>query len=118
MPDHQGQNDGRRAMYRLVHTLIAGHDGNAPNVMIVGSSGGATRLERDAIPNLPVVSGARTKALFAEADLAKPFEVFRILWCRYCVKFRQPDTIAAKTTKRFGDPEKFSRRTRNFRRSR
>ena len=34
---------------------------------IVGVSADATRLELDAIPQLPVISGRRTRALFAEA---------------------------------------------------
>ena len=49
---------------------------------ILGVSAEATRLELDAIPTLPVVSGDRTRALFAEARLTEPQEVFRTLWYR------------------------------------
>jgi tRNA (cmo5U34)-methyltransferase len=49
---------------------------------IRGVSAEATRLELDAIPKLPVVSGNRTRALFAEAGLTEPQEVFRTLWYR------------------------------------
>ncbi|MDW4500194.1 class I SAM-dependent methyltransferase [Sulfitobacter sp. D35] len=49
---------------------------------IFGGSPEATCLERDAISDLSVVSGARTEDLFAEAGLTAPFEVFRSLWYR------------------------------------
>jgi len=49
---------------------------------ISGVTPEATRLERDAIPNPSVVSGARTRDLFAEVGLTEPFEVFRSLWYR------------------------------------
>lgn len=63
------------AFDRLIPAYLA-------HAKMVGSSDAATRLERDAIPNLPVVSGARTEALFAEAGLTQPLEVFRSLWYR------------------------------------
>lgn len=49
---------------------------------IFGVTPEATRLERDAIPNLSVLSVARTEDLFAEAGLTEPCEVFRTLWYR------------------------------------
>lgn len=49
---------------------------------LLGISGDATRLEVDAIPNLPVVSGDRSRALFSEAGLTETQEVFRTLWYR------------------------------------
>ncbi len=49
---------------------------------IYGVSAHAVRLELDAIPTLPVVSGERTRALFSEAGLTEPQEVFRTLWYR------------------------------------
>ena len=47
---------------------------------LVGAAPDATRLELEAIPQLPVASDARTKALIAEAGLTQPQEVFRTLW--------------------------------------
>lgn len=49
---------------------------------IFGVSAEAVRLELDAIPSLPVVSGDRTRAVFSEAGLTDPQEVFRTLWYR------------------------------------
>ncbi|MEQ8932133.1 MAG: class I SAM-dependent methyltransferase [Nitratireductor sp.] len=49
---------------------------------ILGVSAAAARLELEAIPTLPVVSGDRTRTLFAEAGLTEPQEVFRTLWYR------------------------------------
>lgn len=49
---------------------------------ILGVSADAVRLELEAIPKLPVVSGARTGVLFSEAGLTEPQEVFRTLWYR------------------------------------
>ncbi|MEL6799222.1 MAG: class I SAM-dependent methyltransferase [Pseudomonadota bacterium] len=49
---------------------------------ILGVSAEATRLELDAIPQLPIVSGDRTMTLFSEAGLTEPQEVFRTLWYR------------------------------------
>ena len=60
---------------RLIPSYLA-------HAKIVGASDAATRLERDAIPTLPAISGVRTEALFAEAGLTRPFEVFRSLWYR------------------------------------
>lgn len=56
----------------------------------IGASAGATRLELDAIPNLSVVSGARTRDLFAEAGMTEPFEVFRSLWYRCWISSVSP----------------------------
>lgn len=42
----------------------------------------AVRLERDAILNLPVLSGGRTRDLIEEAGFSEPREVFRTLWYR------------------------------------
>lgn len=49
---------------------------------LVGVSPGAMRLEFDAIPDLMVASGARTRALFLEAGLIESQEVFRTPWYR------------------------------------
>lgn len=49
---------------------------------IFGVSADAVRLELDAIPKLPVVSGDRIRVLFSEAGLTEPQEVFRTLWYR------------------------------------
>ncbi|MAQ86353.1 MAG: methyltransferase type 12 [Maritimibacter sp.] len=49
---------------------------------IFGVSADAVRLELDAIPNLPVVCGERTRVLFSEVGLTDPQEVFRTLWYR------------------------------------
>lgn len=49
---------------------------------IFGVSADAVRLELDAIPKLPIVSGDRTRVLFSTAGLAQPKEVFRTLWYR------------------------------------
>lgn len=68
---------------RLVPIYLAHAD-------IVGVSVDATRLELDAIPKLPVISGRRTRALFAEAGLTAPFEVFRSLWYRCWTSGRAP----------------------------
>ena len=61
--------------HRLVPVYLA-------HARIIGVSPEAARLELDAIPNLPVVSGSRTANLFAQAHLSEPFEVFRSLWYR------------------------------------
>jgi tRNA (cmo5U34)-methyltransferase len=68
---------------RLVPIYLAHAD-------IAGVSADATRLELDAIPQLPVVSAGRTCALFAEAGLTEPFEVFRSLWYRCWTSSRAP----------------------------
>jgi len=49
---------------------------------IFGVSADAVRLELDAIPKLPVVSGDRIRVLLSEAGLTEPQEVFRTLWYR------------------------------------
>ena len=53
-----------------------------------GVSADAVRLELDAIPSLPVVTGDRTRVLFSEAGLTEPQEVFRTLWYRCWVSRR------------------------------
>ncbi|WP_299047157.1 class I SAM-dependent methyltransferase [uncultured Tateyamaria sp.] len=68
---------------RLVPIYLAHAD-------IYGVSADATRLELDAIPNLPVISGRRTRALFAEAGLIEPIEIFRSLWYRCWTSRRAP----------------------------
>lgn len=68
---------------RLVPIYLAHAD-------IYGVSADATRLELDAIPNLPVISGARTRVLFSEAGLSEPFEIFRSLWYRCWTSSRAP----------------------------
>lgn len=55
-----------------------------------GVSADAARLELDAIPKLPVISGRRTCALFAKAGLTEPFEIFRSLWYRCWTSGRAP----------------------------
>lgn len=57
---------------------------------IVGVSADATRLELNAIPQLQVISGRRTRALFAEAGLIEPIEIFRSLWYRCWTSGRAP----------------------------
>lgn len=49
---------------------------------IFGVSEDAVRLERDAILNLPVLSGGRTRDLIEEAGFSEPREIFRTLWYR------------------------------------
>jgi len=65
--------DDNDAFARMVPTYLAHAD-------IVGASADSTRLQLDAVPRLPIISGRRTRALFAEAGLSEPFEVFRSLW--------------------------------------
>lgn len=67
--------DARRDLDRLRRAFEAHAD-------IFGVSADAVRLELDAISTLPVISGDRTRTLFAKAGLASPQEVFRTLW--YC----------------------------------
>ncbi|QAX28420.1 class I SAM-dependent methyltransferase [Leisingera sp. NJS204] len=57
---------------------------------IVGVCSDATRLELSAIPQLPIISGRRTRALFVEAGLTEPVEVFRSLWYRCWTSSRAP----------------------------
>ncbi|AXI42624.1 bifunctional 2-polyprenyl-6-hydroxyphenol methylase/3-demethylubiquinol 3-O-methyltransferase UbiG [Sulfitobacter sp. SK011] len=57
---------------------------------IFGVSVDATRLELNAIPNLPIISGTRTRVLFSEAGLTEPFEIFRSLWYRCWTSSRAP----------------------------
>lgn len=68
---------------RLVPIYLAHAD-------IYGVSAEATHLELDAIPQLPVISGTRTRALFSEAGLTEPFEIFRSLWYRCWTSSRAP----------------------------
>ncbi|EPX78526.1 SAM-dependent methyltransferase [Litoreibacter arenae DSM 19593] len=68
---------------RLVPMYLAHAD-------IVGVSADAARLELNAIPQLPVISERRTRALFAEAGLTEPFEIFRSLWYRCWTSSRAP----------------------------
>ncbi len=49
---------------------------------IFGVSADAVRLELDAIPKLPVLSGGRTRDLIKEAGFSEPREIFRTLWYR------------------------------------
>lgn len=67
--------DESEAFDRLLPALRAHAD-------IFGVSAEAVRLELDAISNLPVVSGDRTRVLFSEAGLTEPQEVFRTVWYR------------------------------------
>lgn len=57
---------------------------------IVGASVNATRLELEAVPQLLVIPEGRTRALFAEAGLTEPFEVFRSLWYKCWTSSRGP----------------------------
>ncbi|WP_254656270.1 class I SAM-dependent methyltransferase [Jannaschia sp. CCS1] len=56
----------------------------------VGTCPDATRLELEAIAQLPVASDERTRALFSEAGLIEPQEVFRTLWYRCWISKRNP----------------------------
>ena len=61
------------------HDLLPAFQAHAD---IFGVSTDAVRLELDAISNLPVVSGERTRVLFSTAGLTDPQEIFRTLWYR------------------------------------
>lgn len=56
----------------------------------VGSRAEATRLELQAVPALPVVRQDRICALFREAGLSPPRQIFRSLWYRCWVSERTP----------------------------
>lgn len=73
--------DHRDDLARLIPTYLA-------HARLVSASEDATQLELDAVPRLPVVSGARIRRLFVEANLAEPFEVFRALWYRCWISTR------------------------------
>ena len=48
----------------------------------IGANAEVTQLELQTIPGLPAVPPDRIRALFAQAGLAPPQEVFRSLWYR------------------------------------
>ncbi|RVT84244.1 class I SAM-dependent methyltransferase [Rhodobacteraceae bacterium CCMM004] len=56
----------------------------------IGASAEATQLELGTIPALPAVSSDRIRALFEQAGLASPREVFRSLWYRCWVSGHAP----------------------------
>lgn len=108
---HQLADDGAKLAYltglrdrlapggRLIHADICVDDIDAfdrlvpiylAHADIVGVSADATRLELEAIRRLPVISVRRTRALFAEAGLTGPFEVFRSFWYRCWTSSRAP----------------------------
>ena len=49
---------------------------------LIGVANSVANMEIELIARMPVVSPDRTLALFAEAGLAKPREIFRTLWYR------------------------------------
>ncbi len=62
----------------------------------IGVTAGATQLELQTSPTLPVVPSYRVHALFEQAGFAAPREVFRSLWYRCWVS--EPAPKSKKTT--------------------
>ena len=67
--------DSAQEYERMVPTYLA-------HAQRAGIPMDATRLEREAISQLAVISGERTTDLFVEAGFTAPREVFRSLWYR------------------------------------
>ncbi|MCB1348173.1 MAG: class I SAM-dependent methyltransferase [Maritimibacter sp.] len=75
--------DGPKEFARLVPAYLA----HARRAAIPDD---VARIDLNKIPDMPVISPQRTSALFVEAGLAPPREVFRSLWYRCWVSTR-PD---------------------------
>lgn len=76
--------DGSASFDRMVPLYRAYAD-------LMGTSAEAVDLELEAIRRLPVASGPRMRALFAEAGLTPPIELLRSLWYRCWISTPRPE---------------------------